>query len=436
MSKDIKHIFKSFDTILNENKSMLNEVAASSTSLFGGASVVVPADGSHAGQSGWQSNNAWDIKSDIGTPVYAIAAGTVLTFTDYGPTPVHKNGKTLFGAGFTVDSDNNLPDVYYTHLGDVTVRPGTKIECGQLLGYVLDFPGSDYDHVHIGVETGHNIREFLNADGSLKCGGGTILGQLSNTSSETPTETQPNKISTDDSGGDPLVGQLVAPLSKMFKSGLKENRITKEKFFIQFCNVSDPKVSNGQQISEGQLIGKTTEDVEVSKLDSSYYRINLTKNDYDFGKNVKNNLGIIIIPKDSNDKIKSPVSGVVNNTRYNASCNNQITIECYKENEPQYEPEKKKYKGEPQYSDPVVAALVGAPFKLLKNKYNKDTGELEQKRWGRPGDGRPVDPWIKDAVTAPFKKIGDIFRKKQNEEEEKRKVKKVNENIDRIKKLL
>jgi hypothetical protein len=436
MSKDIKHIFKSFDTILNENKSMLNEVASSSTSLFGGATMKIPADGGHKGQDGWQSENAWDIKADIGTPVYAIANGTVLTYTDYGPTPVHKNGKTLFGAGFTVDSDNNLPDVYYTHLGDVTVKIGSKIECGQLLGYVLDFPDNDYDHVHIGVESGHNIREFLNDDGTLKCGGGTIPGQTSSGSSSGTTNQVAGKY-TIDAGNDPLVKNAA---TKVFGNiynpqGVTEQRVTKTKFYLQFCGVSDPMVRNGQQISVGQLIGKTNEDVTVTKFDETYYRENITKKDFDLGKDIKSNLGTLIIPKDSNEKIKSPVAGVVNNTKYFESCKNAITIECYVENKKSVEPEKKKFGSDRTYSDPLMAAIVTAPFKLFKNKYDKDTGELEQKRWGRPGDGRPVDPWIKDAVTAPFKKIGKIFKKNQNEEED-RKVKKVNENIDRIKKLL
>ena len=32
----------------------------------------------------------------------------------------------------------------------------------------MDFPNSDYDHVHIGIESG-NIRQFVNSDGTLKC---------------------------------------------------------------------------------------------------------------------------------------------------------------------------------------------------------------------------------------------------------------------------
>jgi murein DD-endopeptidase MepM/ murein hydrolase activator NlpD len=166
----------------------LVEASDTSTGLLGGDSVKIPADGAHAGQSGWQSNNAWDIKASIGTPVYAVAGGTVKTYADYGPTPIKKDGKTLFGAGFTVDSDGGLPDVYYTHLKDVTVKQGSNVKCGQLLGYVMDFPGSDYDHLHIGVETGH-IRQFLNDDGTLKCGDGNVTsGSISSTDTSSSRE--------------------------------------------------------------------------------------------------------------------------------------------------------------------------------------------------------------------------------------------------------
>jgi murein DD-endopeptidase MepM/ murein hydrolase activator NlpD len=160
----------------------LSEVSNTSTDLLGGDSVKIPNDGAHKGQSGWQSANAWDIKASIGAPVYAVAGGTVKTYADYGPTPIKKDGKTLFGAGFTIDSDGGLPDVYYTHLKDVTVKQGSKVECGQLLGYVMDFPDSDYDHLHIGVETGH-IRQFLNDDGTLKCSDGEITPVSSSSSS-------------------------------------------------------------------------------------------------------------------------------------------------------------------------------------------------------------------------------------------------------------
>jgi murein DD-endopeptidase MepM/ murein hydrolase activator NlpD len=190
--KEILDILSLYESILKTKS--INEVSNASSELFGGSNVSIPSDGAHGGQSGWQSNNAWDIKATIGTPVYAVIGGTLKTYNDYGPTPIKKDGKTLFGAGFTVDSDDGLPDVYYTHLKDVTVKQGDKVTCGQLLGYVMDFPGSDYDHLHIGVESG-NVRQFLNDNGTLKCANGqsisgtTVTGNSSETAYNAATST-------------------------------------------------------------------------------------------------------------------------------------------------------------------------------------------------------------------------------------------------------
>ena len=186
MEKKISNILSLYESILNTK--LINEVSSTSTSLLGGKSFNIPGDGAHRGQSGWQSANAWDIGAPVGTPVYAIVGGTVKTYNDYGPTPIKKNGKTLFGAGFTVDSEKNLPDVYYTHLSNTTVKQGDKIKCGQLIGYVMDFPGSDFDHVHIGVESG-NIRQFLNNTGSITCGEGAEENSPLSTDPETEEET-------------------------------------------------------------------------------------------------------------------------------------------------------------------------------------------------------------------------------------------------------
>jgi hypothetical protein len=161
------------EEILRIKGLMTETTLSSSDTLFGGDKVSIPDDGSHAGQKGWQSGNAWDIPAEIGTPVYAVADGTLLTFNDYGPKVKEVEGKRLFGISFTVDSDYGLPDVYYAHLKNPTVNKGDHIKCGQLIGYVMDFPDSSFDHLHIGVED-NNIKQFLTSDGKIKCNGKTI----------------------------------------------------------------------------------------------------------------------------------------------------------------------------------------------------------------------------------------------------------------------
>ena len=172
VTENILQIFENFDI----TKSFLKEISSESDELFGGKKLRIPIDGAHEGQSGWASSNAWDIAAPIGTPVYALADGVVMSFKDYGSKVIRAGGKKLFGQGFTVKSDFGLPNIYYTHLEGSLINKGDKIKCGQLLGYITDFPDSNYDHLHVGVETG-NIRQFLNDDGTMKCASGQqIMG--------------------------------------------------------------------------------------------------------------------------------------------------------------------------------------------------------------------------------------------------------------------
>lgn len=438
--KEIIDIISLYDSIL-ESKS-INEVATASDELFGGGNVSIPSDGAHGGQSGWQSANAWDIKAPIGSPVYAVIGGTLKTYADYGAKPISKDGKTLFGVGFTVDSDNNLPDVYYTHLKDVTVRQGDKITCGQLLGYVMDFPGSDYDHLHIGVETG-NIRQFLNNNGTLKCANGQSISGTSVTGSGSSSEKAYNDAtgkSNDSTGSfwnnggsnDTYMQQTVqAVANKLLPggNGLKEQRdfgnditnrygriiipkdtnskiksptsgvvdnsryvsgcvnqiiiSTKSKHYLQFCGISKPLVRNGQSISIGTLLGTTDTDVEVTMFDDSWNKVP-----------IQSNSTSSLLNKNSKDDKK------------NDSNNSNSSF----------------WNPDGGHKDPLVTMAAYLPAKIMDkvfgDKYDEKTGEKTQKRWGGVADEKPVDPWLLDLIKSPFKS------------------KKVTENIERIKKLL
>lgn len=230
---------------------------------------------------------------------------------------------------------------------------------------------------------------------------------------------------------------------------------------------SDGKSSSGDEIKDpllyqiGQNIGKIFSPNKVNESLS-------------FGKNIKNEYGSIIIPKNSNSKIKSPITGVVDNTRYSSGCKNQIIIKT-NESDPKYlqfcgitnpsvkdgddisegqilgqtnddvkltlynssfkkiplstktkiekdvisknhKDEYKKDNETKRYKDPVLAALVQLPFKPFENQYD-ETGKMKEKRIGFSTDEKPVDPWILNMVKKPFQK-------------------KVNENVERIKNLL
>lgn len=422
-------------------KFVMNE-APSSDKLFGGKSVKIPRDGAHAGQSGWQSSNAWDIKAAVGDPVFALASGRLVTFSDYGREVRRTNGKKLYGQSFTVDSDNGLPDIYYTHLEGVKVRKGDKIECGQLLGYIMDFPNSSYDHVHIGVEGGHNIREFLNDDGTIKCAKGLKLGTgdyevdtedtYSDSSDSKLTGTlQSSNKSSDGVSIDSFISQAMSGIGKML--GLKESFgknvsekygtltipaksnvkilspvsgiITKNKYvtgckdqltikiddtkgYLQFCGITNVMVRVGDVVSVGTLLGKTNDDVEVVYFDKSYKRARLKNDTFDYSDNSK---GI--------------------DTDYEKRFSKKPPIER-------------------TYQDPAIAAIPELLGNLFSDKID-DKGNLE-KRWGYSTDKKQVDPWIINAVSKPFKKLGNILGTNKSQTESK----KIREDIEKIKKLL
>jgi hypothetical protein len=269
-------------------------------------------------------------------------------------------------------------------------------------------------------------------------------------------------------------GNPKAILDYTFKGGGHEGHI-----HISRTDKNSPDLSSGDDVV---LNTKTSSDVDVydpvlynigKNIGSVLFPSSMNESSI-FGNDVKDNYGKIIIPKNSNQKIKSPISGIVDNSRYVSSCQNQILIRT-EGNEPKYlqfcgisnpnvrdgdtiskgqilgqtnsdvevtllnqsfkkislnknsklntkdivgyENEPKKDMSIKRYKDPVLAALVKLPFKPFENQYD-ETGKMKEKRIGYSTDKKPVDPWILNFLEDPFKR------------------KKVNENIERIKKIL
>jgi predicted chitinase len=110
----------------------------------------------------WQSDNAWDIFAKAGTPVYSITSGKVKKVKDTGK----KSGK-VYGTHVTVDSSGRDPQVFYTHLKNVSVKPGDKIEAGDVIGEISEWGDSKSTHVHIGLSNNKHIRDYMKEDGTL-----------------------------------------------------------------------------------------------------------------------------------------------------------------------------------------------------------------------------------------------------------------------------
>jgi murein DD-endopeptidase MepM/ murein hydrolase activator NlpD len=140
--------------------------------------------------------------------------------------------------------------------------------------------------------------------------------------------------------------------------------------YLQYCGISSPSLSNGDRVSPGDLLGRTDTDVEVNMFDHTWSKIPITDTSLPAGKK-----------------------------------------------ETETETEKKKKSSDPEYWDPFMAALIGAPLKIFQDKYDK-AGNRTEKRYGGVADKQQVDPFVLNFLKDPFNR------------------KKVNENIERIKKML
>jgi len=112
----------------------------------------------------WQNNNAWDLGVAAGTPVYAIADGTISN------VKFSENNNTVWGYSLTIGSSNNT--FFYTHLDSVVVPAGTNVKKGDLVAYVGQWPSNyssrlqGYPHLHIGLKTG-KLLTYIDNTGKL-----------------------------------------------------------------------------------------------------------------------------------------------------------------------------------------------------------------------------------------------------------------------------
>ena len=191
-----------------------------------------------------------------------------------------------------------------------------------------------------------------------------------------------------------------------------------------------------------------------------------------FGDDTQTRNGSIVIPKDKNSKIKSPVSGTVILGRYSSSCKNRVLIKHNIDEDTYYleycgisylsvrdnrkinkgdvigttnsdvkvtlydssnskervddfigkeseELTKRKRKSSSD-KETVISKLLLAPLKPFQNKYD-ESGKMIEKRWGSSTEKEQPKPWIS--------KLSPTYNPEKQ-------GKKLTENIDRIKGLL
>lgn len=158
--------------------------------------------------------------------------------------------------------------------------------------------------------------------------------------------------------------------------------------YLQFCNITNPKVRNNSVVENGTLLGTTDNDVDVFLYNKNFKKTKLSKNRFDSDSSTQDT---------ENKKTKKDI----------------------------------ETKAEPKYYDPVSAFIPQMVSSFFQDKKDKETGEIE-KRWG-PG----TDPYIVNAISKPFKKIGKFLgTNKDVNENTLEKNLKLKENVLRIKKLL
>jgi biotin carboxyl carrier protein len=88
-------------------------------------------------------------------------------------------------------------------------------------------------------------------------------------------------------------------------------------------NPNGPSVFDAPGVDTDDFLTQVGKSIGGTFLKKESTRIEEQKS---FGNDVNNRYGRIVIPKDTNPKIKSPISGVVYNEKYFSNCKNQITI--------------------------------------------------------------------------------------------------------------
>lgn len=249
MTDRTKNILKIYETILS-NKKFVSEAALSSPieklNVTSGYGV----------QRSYEKHPGVDLAIPSGSEVRSPEDGIVI---DQAEDSKRCGGKIF------IDHQNGYKS-RYCHMKDIKVKKGDTVKKGQLIG----LSGGAKGEKGAGNSTGPHLHFEVYKD-----------------------------------------GKLVNPM----------DHIDKE------MAVSDEEMSGDTSDNQFDNIGDNIVNAFIDKLISDFApSINEEKIYGNFGKNIKNVGGSILLDKNKNGTIYSPVSGKINNIRINSSCKNQITI--------------------------------------------------------------------------------------------------------------
>jgi murein DD-endopeptidase MepM/ murein hydrolase activator NlpD len=319
MNKDIKDIIQSFDLMLGDNKSIVNEVALAS-----------PLDkisvNSGFGQRWGRLHNGVDLAANA-IEVKSPADGVV----DVGAIKNDSCGGTI------IISHAGGYKTGYCHMQKIIVKPGDTVKQGQVIGISgggkddIGRGRSDGRHLHFTLRKDGKVvdpMDYINKTGVVMTGSvpqatthndTTTDDATDNTTSGTTTTTKPEEDDIETKFIKGIAGQLGLKEEKLYSnlgnrtsssfgritipstsnSKIKspvngvvnnyhsdsscDNQITIQhnfeghSYYLQFCGITEPEVRDGQRVSKGTVLGNTSSDVIVSVYNRGWERINIEK---------------------------------------------------------------------------------------------------------------------------------------------------------------
>ena len=117
-----------------------------------GKLIGFPHQGTHT-LGNWQSDNAVDIATPIGTPMVAVESGTVTKITHHPPFVGRFAGDQI-----TIKADSGQ-GYFYAH-GVAQVSPGQHVSAGQVIG--TSGSANGVAHLHFAVQNGSPLTTLAN----------------------------------------------------------------------------------------------------------------------------------------------------------------------------------------------------------------------------------------------------------------------------------
>jgi len=130
-------------------------VASAAAPVFNGSfGSPLPGGSYYISRSVGSAHQGTDMVSPAGTPIYAVASGSVVTA---GYSGAYGNLVTFVG-----NVNGSSVEVRNAHMSSIAVSPGQTVSAGQIIGYVGTTGRSTANHLHIEVRINGGLVDPVN----------------------------------------------------------------------------------------------------------------------------------------------------------------------------------------------------------------------------------------------------------------------------------